>query len=117
MFRLAVARTNHRSNSRSPSLTSRSHRRVSTTTWRSFSVTIAALSPCPGLLARQLVGAVPLVAALPILTGCQQTLDVSVANRCERTVETNVDSFENSETKIDLQWVRIAPGAREDVAQ
>jgi hypothetical protein len=57
--------------------------------------------------------AVAIAAALALLTACQNPLDVSVANRCERAIETNVDSFQNRE---DLQWVRISPGARQYVA-
>jgi hypothetical protein len=57
--------------------------------------------------------AVVFAAALACLTSCQRTLDVGVANRCERAVEANVDSFQNRE---DLQWVQISPGARQYVA-
>ena len=50
---------------------------------------------------------------LAFLTACQSTLSVSVANRCERSIETSVGSIENAE---DLHWRRIGPGERTRVA-
>jgi len=66
------------------------------------------------LTARQAVTLVAAITAvLAFLTACQKTLSVSVANRCERSIETSVGSLESGE---DLHWKRISPGERTRVA-
>ncbi len=66
------------------------------------------------LTARQAVTLVAAITAvLGFLTACQKTLSVSVANRCERSIETSVGSLESGE---DLHWKRISPGERTRVA-
>jgi len=66
------------------------------------------------LTARQAVTLVAAITAvLAFLTACQKTLSVSVANRCERSIETSVGSLESGK---DLHWKRISPGERTRVA-
>jgi hypothetical protein len=54
-----------------------------------------------------------ITAALAFLTACQQTLSVSVANRCEQAIETSAGSLESGK---DLHWKRISPGEHARVA-
>jgi len=62
---------------------------------------------------RAVTTAAAITCVLAFFTGCQKTLSVSVANRCERPIETAAGSLENAE---DLHWKRIGPGERTRVA-
>jgi hypothetical protein len=66
------------------------------------------MPPC-GVAWRQLPQvAVLVVAVMPLLAGCQKSLDVSALNRCGYTVEARADSV----TDTSVNWSKVEPGGR-----
>jgi hypothetical protein len=69
------------------------------------------MPPC-GVAWRQLPQvAVLVVAVMPLLAGCQKSLDVSALNRCGYTVEARADSV----TDTSVNWSKVEPGGRANI--
>lgn len=69
--------------------------------------------PARGVLARRLLGAVALAAALQILGGCQTGIGVSALNRCGQAVEVRAD---DSAQDFTTDWHPIGVDEKTEVA-
>jgi hypothetical protein len=75
---------------------------------------MTASRPGRGPSARQLVGAVAVATALPILGGCQDALSVGVLNQCGDTIQADAASYPSSHEE-DPEWTTVGPSERDGV--
>ena len=69
------------------------------------------MSPCCAARRRLLRAAVLVAAVMPLLAGCQKSLDVSALNRCGHTVEARADNV----TPTSVNWSKVESGGRANI--
>ena len=69
------------------------------------------MPPCCAAWRQLLRVAVLVAAVMPLLAGCQTSLDVSALNRCGHTVEARADDV----TGASVNWTTVEPGGRGNI--